>query len=140
MAGDQHDGNEQDREIQAQQGPGTPGTDVTRDGLRGVRPDRDAVTGVAAGRPRRGRHRRSPPKSSSPIRFAGSSRNRASRSASAVPMRRNSCTGPRTGGKVGEERPQERLAQHVPATAQIQPRLGRATAAPGRPATAGRRR
>ncbi|MCE0767117.1 polysulfide reductase NrfD [Pseudonocardia kujensis] len=40
---------------QARQGPGTPGGDVTRDGLRNVRPDRDAVTGVVAGRPRRGR-------------------------------------------------------------------------------------
>ena len=38
--------------------------------------------------------------SSSPIRLTGSSRNRASRSASAVPTRRNSWTGPRTGGNA----------------------------------------
>ncbi|MBN9110836.1 MAG: polysulfide reductase NrfD [Pseudonocardia sp.] len=40
------------------QGAGTPGTDVTKDGLRGVRPDREAVTGVTTGRPRGGRGRR----------------------------------------------------------------------------------
>ena len=41
-----------------------------------------------------------PPNRSSPIRAAGSSRNRSSRSASAVPIRRRSWAGPRTGGNV----------------------------------------
>jgi hypothetical protein len=39
-------------------------------------------------------------KSSSPMRPAGSARNRASRSASAVPIRRSSWIGPRTGGNA----------------------------------------
>ncbi|HVV12590.1 MAG TPA: hypothetical protein VHD82_25375, partial [Amycolatopsis sp.] len=55
------DRHEQQEQVErARQGSGTSGTDVTREGLQGVRPDRDAVTGVAAGRPRRrrGQHRR----------------------------------------------------------------------------------
>lgn len=36
------------------------GSDVTRDGLRNIRPDRDALVGVNAGAPRRERRRRDP--------------------------------------------------------------------------------
>ena len=71
--------------------------------------------------------------SSSPIRRAGSSRNRASRRASAVPARRSSCTGPRTGGNGGEQGAQQRLPDPVPLLAQPQPGLPVAGVVRGQP-------